>query len=99
MTVRELYEYLGGLPYNSQHWDDEVVIPLDYPSMGSRISEPILRTNFGFDWDSSKCFIVTEAKLVKSFKAPGTGEPLEVIELKNLTKPSNPKDKSVGETS
>lgn len=99
MTVKELYDYFSSLPPNDSHWNAEIVIPLDYNTMGGRIMEPVVRTNFGFDWESGKCIMVTKNKLVKSFKAPGTGEPLEVIELKNLTKPSNPKDKCVGETS
>ena len=85
MTVKEFYEYIKHMDSECEEWDYKLVIALDYPSYGSRVTELVKDIRFGFDWDQGKCFMVTENKLVKSFKDKDSDVvTLEDIELKNL---------------
>lgn len=91
MTVRDFYNHVKGLDPESSEWDNELVVQLDYPSIGRHQVEPIVGVVTGFDWDSGKTFLLTKNRLVRSFKTEVSEQiTLEAIELKNLGNLRNP---------
>lgn len=58
MTARQLSVMLSGLG------DNEVAIKLDIPTNDGSYYTNITGIEVGFDWDSGKIFLTTDAKLV-----------------------------------
>ena len=93
MTVRDFYNHIKNIDPDAFEWDNELVVQLDYPSLGPTKVEPIVGIFTGFDWESGKTFLLTKNRLVRSFKTRDIEQvTLETIELRNLENKQNPKN-------